>query len=499
MDKLVNFLNKVKTLLFPGHQFGVGVDMTDTTITVVVLRKEGNKYHLVTAVTQPIPEGGMKGYKIQNPDLMARLLKELWSRHQIPVKHASVVLNTKDVVLRVMEFGKASHEKMDKWIEEKLSQYVLLAEGETIYAWQKVSSFRFHDEFRVQVLVAAIKKDLYLPYAQVFKGAGLRLAATSLPSIALLRAIRDQAASFHNVLVISVQSEQTMMHIVDRGAIVYSHGLGISESALSSEPSLTVFLENVTTLFHTVGEKMHVRKVILEFGLAGAELLAETLAQRLALPVELARPDLNIGDGAFPNTDMRANMRSIGLALLEPLTHNLVPDDQYREFGKKISLYIAAFSWVSAGVILAVFFGLFLANVLIRSQISDIQKELRETQAHYLEVQKKDEEMNKVKILIKSRRDIVKHAEHFVWYDAFRELPILISRNIRFLSIQIGRDLEVKVEGEARYADDVFQFIKKLRTASYFVNPRLDEVVQETSAGTVKFRILAHIKRGSFK
>lgn len=61
----------------------LGVDITQTYISMALLRKDSKGIKLIKAARCPVPEGTIKNGQVQEPAVLLKVLRELKSRNKI--------------------------------------------------------------------------------------------------------------------------------------------------------------------------------------------------------------------------------------------------------------------------------------------------------------------------------------------------------------------------------------------------------------------------------
>lgn len=167
-------------------------------------------------------------------------------------------------------------------------------------------------EQRLEVLVAAAKRELVEFYRSVAKEAGLKLEGVGLRSIGHSRFVRQAGSVDENgaAMIVTLRSDEITMDVVDRGKLVFSRAATIAfPEDVANRPAFlqTLPIEVIRSL-HSHGST--VQKVLI-LGATGMEQeLGAALSAKLGMPAEFPQME-NVPGGA-------AAAAGLALAALEP-------------------------------------------------------------------------------------------------------------------------------------------------------------------------------------
>ena len=460
----------------------VALEIGDTTIRIVALSHTPTGDKLSAHLEIATPPDTVKNGHIIAPVVLGKFLKSLWAEHKLPSKKVAVILTVPDLLIRIMALPIASPVKLQKWIQEKLVQYVLLADGHYVFGWYKLPDTVLKEQGLCHVVVCAIRQESYDPYALLLREAALTPIAFTLPSIACVRALQGHPALTSRCLLISVYDNQWITHVLEQGEIIYAH---ISHTPQVTPPTEETLAPRITDIAHSLATlKKPIQTFLLDMPPAIENVMKSLLASKFNLPAEgISCPFLP--EGTLPE----GAHRCAGAARKEPHALNLTPLHFDQKLTQKMALYGVVYIWILASFVLITFFSLFTINYFIRREITTVQTELHSSKTQFSAFQKKDASLQRTKLLIKGRKKMIETTPLELWATLFQDLPTLLTPDSRLLHIELTPKLDLLIQGEARSANEVFQFIKMINTLPYVKPVHLDEMIQSPAANTVTFKV----------
>lgn len=111
----------------------LGVDISDNTINMALLKQSSKGIELLKTVNGPVPEGAIKNGSIEDPLKLARAIKDLKACNRIRTRRAAVSLSIKPQIVRIIETPKGSPRNIGQFIRNELKSYVVLSGKETAF------------------------------------------------------------------------------------------------------------------------------------------------------------------------------------------------------------------------------------------------------------------------------------------------------------------------------------------------------------------------------
>jgi len=108
-------------------QVALGIDISANQINMALLKRTRNGAKVLKAGCAPVPEGAIKNGCIEQPEVLAKTIKELKSHSRILAKKAAVSLSTGSTVVRIMEAPKGAPNSIGQFVQNELKSYITLS------------------------------------------------------------------------------------------------------------------------------------------------------------------------------------------------------------------------------------------------------------------------------------------------------------------------------------------------------------------------------------
>jgi len=205
-----------------------GLDLSDRTIKVAQLRRNGDKLKLAGYNREEIPEGIIVNGEIKKGDELAKIIKKTVSESKPrPISAKFVVYSIPETkgFIRVIRLPEVKKENMVREIAEKSEQFFPISIKDSYFDWQVLLQETKNKE--VEVLVAAAPQEIIDSYSKVFEKAGLEPVAAEIESIAIARSLINQRQSSRPVLIIDLGKDRTSFIIFKKPVIQFTASIPI--------------------------------------------------------------------------------------------------------------------------------------------------------------------------------------------------------------------------------------------------------------------------------
>lgn len=322
-------------------------------------RQEVKKY-----AAYDIPQGMIVDYKIQDPQKMGQFLKKVWQGLNLKQKSVALVIPEYSTYIKSLTLPKLSPSELEEAIDLQMAEFLPTGDEDMIMDWEIVEQ----KEDKVNVLAAAVGKDVLLGYVDAVSKAGLLPLAVETPSLSLTRVADGQKTprmiiyitAFETVLVVSqserivatsVASSSSQQDIIQTASRMISHynGLGIKKILLGGAGLAQSFLQ---ALADATGKKVE----MIKLNVGGMD---EVTQQDFLIPISLQKKD-----PAQPDAVTTIN-------LLPP-----VWEEHYKKQMRNSQIW--TLSVVASFVIWAGFLSITVVYMLLLRQISQIEPEAQQ-------------------------------------------------------------------------------------------------------------------------
>jgi len=334
-----------------------GLDLSDRSLKIVQFEKHGDNLSLFGSIKKDIPEGLVQGGEIKNEKELINILKK--SLKEIGgdgLKNKRVVCNLPEekVFIRVIQLPLMKKEEIANAVFWEAEAHIPLSANEVYMDWQVIKPIVNHLD-HLDILVAAVPRDLVQSYSSFLKKSGLQPIALEPESVAVVRSlirsdnhkptiIVDFGSTGTNFVVFSARAIRFTSHTYISGQLlsdaiaknlkvskkeaqqlkvkigldetkkkggVYKALKPVVDDLVKQISEYIDFYHNNST--HVHASKKEIEQVLLCGGDSLLTNLSSYLEQELKISVEAINPLKNI----FPKKETLIYNTAIGLALNE--------------------------------------------------------------------------------------------------------------------------------------------------------------------------------------
>jgi Tfp pilus assembly protein PilN len=189
--------------LIKHNQVALGIDISDSRISMAMLRHTGSGVKVLRAGSTPLPEGVIKDGSIEQPEVLAKVIKELKSRNRIRAKRAAVSLSTGSMVVHILDAPKGAPSNIGQYIQKELKSYITLSGRKIAFDFCGIKSGQ---RLSNRLLVAAGGSDEIAELTRTCGRAHLDVQAIEPPIFGYIRALFAERikGKFDNDVLIAV-------------------------------------------------------------------------------------------------------------------------------------------------------------------------------------------------------------------------------------------------------------------------------------------------------
>jgi type IV pilus assembly protein PilM len=240
-------LNRLKNL-FPRRGNGVAIELGSERINIAQLQKKGADLTLKHLCSAEVPEGVFEEGRIVNPQELGDLIRTTLSDNKIKATHVTTSVPMREAVIRLIPLPAelSDREVRDLILNQEAALYLPYPREEVDIDYQKLDLITDEDGLdKVQVMLAATRKEVTDSYLETFQYAGLPVKVLEISSFAVLRTIKEQLRQFapqEAVVLIDIEFDCTEIAIVVNGIPQFNRTVPIGtfqlQEALSSAMNL---------------------------------------------------------------------------------------------------------------------------------------------------------------------------------------------------------------------------------------------------------------------
>ncbi|MDP2668722.1 MAG: type IV pilus assembly protein PilM [bacterium] len=260
-------LNIGKTLSgLKKEQRYLGVDIGSSSIKVVQLRKDKERPILETYGELSLARYGTDGQVGRSirilDDKLVEALKDIIKEAQVTAGQATVSIPIHDSFLTTIEMPNLPEAELKEAVPFEARKYIPIPMSEVVIDWWilppqtkelKSASPGSGQKKFINIILAAVPKDIIAKYSAILKAAGLEVAAFEIEVFALARASLREA--FGSIMLIDFGASTTKIAIADAGVVRAAHSVehGGQELSLALSQSLSIDFDRAEILKRQAG------------------------------------------------------------------------------------------------------------------------------------------------------------------------------------------------------------------------------------------------------
>ena len=335
----------------------VSIYFTKTFIFVLQLnqdKRKVNKYHAIE-----LPEGLIKGNRVQDRGVLGKILREAWSKGGFKEESVGLILPEFSTFTKILQLPKLAISELDEAIRWQAQEYLPSNPEDMIMDWKIVD----RNDKGFEILIVAVAKDILKDYVDATEAAELFPIVVETPSLCLNRLVNNETGG---KLLIYADKEEALLVIFEREKIL---GTSVIHSSEASE------IMNTASKMITHFEKIKPNKIFVGGPLVSEDLI-QGLINNLKQEISLLKPEISgmpydkVQEFLIPISAQQGEYEEPS----DPRTLNLLPSGLVEEYSRaklkvqvwSLTLTTTLFVWISFLVVLG-------AYLLLGQQIGDME------------------------------------------------------------------------------------------------------------------------------
>jgi type IV pilus assembly protein PilM len=236
--------------LFPSRGNGVAIELGAERINIAQLQKKGAELKIKHLCSAEVPAGIFEEGRIVNPQELGELISLTLNDNKIKATHVTTSLPMREAVIRLIPLPAELNDRevRDLILNHEAALYLPYPREEVDLDYQKLDLVTDEDGLdKVQVMLAATRKEVTNSYIDTFQYAGLSVKVLEISSFSVLRTIKEQLRQFapqEAVVLIDIEFDCTEIAIVVNGIPQFNRTVPIGtfqlQEALSNAMNLPV-------------------------------------------------------------------------------------------------------------------------------------------------------------------------------------------------------------------------------------------------------------------
>jgi len=272
---------------FGSSNTSLGIDIGNSSIKVVQMKKGPNGPQLVGLAIEPVPENAMVDGAINDPQAIAAIVKNIRKANNLQVDNTVAALAAQNAILRFVPFPVMPDAELEIAVKNEAEHYVPYPLEEVTLDFAKLTQYEEEGMARCLVLLVVAQKEYVNQLQSVFKEAGIALDAVDIDTLAALNSLElslkagkpepeavegaEEAEAppvatddkGEVVAVISIGARTTNVNILKNGVLRFTRPIPIAGN------NITALIQNVFKESFAEAERTKIEEGVL--GLAGGE------------------------------------------------------------------------------------------------------------------------------------------------------------------------------------------------------------------------------------
>ena len=175
----------------------LGLDISTGSIKVAEINITRSEPVLTNIAIIMLPEGVVREGEIDDPEMLAGYLKELWKQNKIGRKKVIVGVANQKVIVRPMDLPYMPEDELESAVKYQVQEFIPIPIDDAIVGYEVVDEYMTGEEERMQtVLLAAAHREMIQSFMDAVGGAGLHPVAVELKAFAIARSLIKKEYQF---------------------------------------------------------------------------------------------------------------------------------------------------------------------------------------------------------------------------------------------------------------------------------------------------------------
>jgi len=491
-----------------GTKTALGVDISESLISLALLKQSTKGIELLKVGSAPVPDGAIKDGNIEEPEILAKAIKELKSRNRIRARKAAVSLSTGSTIAHILEAPKGAPSNIGQFVQNELKSYIALSGKEITFDFCGINSGQ---ESGNRLLAVAADSQELAVLTRMCSRAGLDLETVEPPILGYVRALfgeRIEGRFDSDVLIAILHGNALTLCVFRKQVLDFVRVEDISADKAAPDELCRWLAGEINAIiqFYDIEVADSSEKWEVTIVADGVQLPDDAMTS-LSANIASAGLEVRTGENACQDTIVDQNSckgkpsaLAIGLAmgLLDTrqtgLKINLVPPEsaEVKAVKKQLVLATAVIVVVVPLLMLAVGAGFSrLADKTKRSVVHRKQTEMSQD----MQILFREQQLLERQIELLSNRpgglnDILGSRPALNWAKILDDIRGHTPEAVRITTMHCTGDGEMTLEGLALSYEAARLFIKTLNDSDYISSASLVETTRgEESSGLVVYKI----------
>lgn len=176
-------------LRFGSSNSALGVDIGNSSIKVVCMKKGPNAPQITGLAIEPLPENAMVDGAINDTKLLSDILRNIRKQNNLPTDNTVTALAAQNAILRFVPFPVMPDDELKIAVRNEAEHYVPYPIEDVHIDFAKLAEVEEEGMKRYLVLLVVAQKDFIQSLETVFGEASVPLTAVEIDSLSILNSI----------------------------------------------------------------------------------------------------------------------------------------------------------------------------------------------------------------------------------------------------------------------------------------------------------------------
>ncbi|MBI4870161.1 MAG: type IV pilus assembly protein PilM [Candidatus Riflebacteria bacterium] len=176
-------------LKFGTSNTSLGVDIGNSTIKVVQMKKGASGPMLTGLAIEPVPENALVNGSISDPKIVSDIIRNLRRTHGLKTDNCVTALAAQNAILRFVPFPVMPDPELEIAVRNEAEHYVPYSLDEVHIDFARLAQIEEEGMSRYLVLLVVAQKDYINTLEGVFKDSGIGLDSVDVDTLAVLNAL----------------------------------------------------------------------------------------------------------------------------------------------------------------------------------------------------------------------------------------------------------------------------------------------------------------------
>jgi type IV pilus assembly protein PilM len=219
---------------FGGSNSAVGVDIGNSAVKIVQLKKTPAGIDLINYGMMPLPPNAVADGSVSDPGVVSSTIKEILKSKKIKVERSFASISGQNVIMRFTKLPIMSPEELEQTVRIEAEQYVPYAIDEVsiTHAVLKTTDEEEDGGGKYLILLVVAQKEFVNSYTDVLSSSGIKPEMVDVDTIAAINALEnsfmqttDSQEGGEVVAIIDCGARTTSISILKSGVLMFTRNI----------------------------------------------------------------------------------------------------------------------------------------------------------------------------------------------------------------------------------------------------------------------------------